>query len=372
MSAAQGVVRRRAAGAPPCVAAPLLRDREPWVRQRACRRARRQSSRASRRSSPSGPSPTRSSTTTPRALGAALPELARLYEDAGVRAWTVWVPEGRHVRCAPALGRRTRPRREPDGDGCRAGRARPGAAPRARPGAHGRCRGGRGAQRRRVRAARTRFSLAFAGLPDGDGTPLRRTRGRRGRRLHWRAMDLDGDCEICMVATLPAARGRGLCGELMRTRPARGAWSGAARPRRSRPRRRASRSTPGSGTGRSAPSRCGSAGPSAARTRSAARRGSRASTSARGEDSQSERSSEKIATSCLASPWRWNRRSTPSCTNPSRSSAACERACMTLEYAPMRSSPSARKASAATSAFDSALTPVPHHSRPSQVPTTAR
>jgi GNAT superfamily N-acetyltransferase len=30
----------------------------------------------------------------PEALGAALPELARAYDDAGVLAWTVWVPEG--------------------------------------------------------------------------------------------------------------------------------------------------------------------------------------------------------------------------------------------------------------------------------------
>jgi GNAT superfamily N-acetyltransferase len=150
----------------------------------------------------------------PEALAAALNELASAYEDAGVRAWTVWVPE--EDRASAAL-------LESAGH--------------------------------ELDAAPTAMVLDMAELADlepgdldwdealieevwrindlayGDGPgTFERGIGRpaKGTYRFYRArldgkpscvvgtMDVDGDCGVYWVATLPEARGRGLTTRLMR------------------------------------------------------------------------------------------------------------------------------------------------------------
>jgi ribosomal protein S18 acetylase RimI-like enzyme len=148
------------------------------------------------------------------ALGAALPALTRLYEDAGVRAWTVWVPEADtaaarvledagHVLDANPMEMGAaldeldlEPRRELDLE------PTPDAAMV-------------GALNDAAYGLEDCFALAFARLPAGEAhLYVAREDGEAVASMG--AMDLGGDCEIAMAATLPAARGRGLCGELMR------------------------------------------------------------------------------------------------------------------------------------------------------------
>ena len=111
------------------------------------------------------------------ALAAMLGELAELYEDAGVRAWTVWMPFARRGDALAARGRRPRARRRSGGDDRRprgggaaaAGRSRAGPRPAAADdsarindeayGAEGRVRGaGRGAGARPRRTTTSRAS----------------------------------------------------------------------------------------------------------------------------------------------------------------------------------------------------------------------
>ncbi len=149
------------------------------------------------------------------ALAAAREELEGLYAEAGVRAWTVWVPESdsESARLLEAAGHRldAEPRamamelggvREPDLSGC-------------------------DWKRDGDLVALARINDAAYGYPSGTfGAGLA---GLPPERLHvyeahadgehvagLATTDFDGDCEIAFVATLPEARGQGLASALMR------------------------------------------------------------------------------------------------------------------------------------------------------------
>ena len=148
-------------------------------------------------------------------LAAALDELAAAYEEAGVRAWTVWVPEDDREAAATleAAGHRLDATptamvldlarlAEPGGRRARLGRPGPGR--------------GRGADQRprlRVRGAhlrrrdgRSRGGAAAAPLPGA---------GRRRARLVLGTIDDGDDCGIYLVATLKEHRGQGLARRLL-------------------------------------------------------------------------------------------------------------------------------------------------------------
>ena len=148
------------------------------------------------------------------ALEAALHELARTYEDAGVRAWTVWTPR-QHERTRRVLERAGHAL---DADPAamildlaeveppRAGDPEPDAEPQA-------------ADVGRINDAAYGLTDAFTVLM-GDGTLDRahayvaRLDGEPVACVETR--DHAGDCSIWEVAALPQARGRGLVSGLMR------------------------------------------------------------------------------------------------------------------------------------------------------------
>jgi GNAT superfamily N-acetyltransferase len=151
----------------------------------------------------------------PEELVAARGELARMYERAGVRAWTAWVPEADRA-AAELLGR--------------AGHRLDGS-PRAMTlelagvelAAAGDVEWERTTDVRAVAA----INEAAYGLPPGEFTPaisafaddpallyLARAGGRPAACLA--ALDHESDCGIYLVATLPRARGRGLASALLR------------------------------------------------------------------------------------------------------------------------------------------------------------
>ncbi|TMM16290.1 MAG: GNAT family N-acetyltransferase [Actinobacteria bacterium] len=150
----------------------------------------------------------------PEELAAEREELARRYRRAGVRAWTVWVPEA--DRASAELLARTGHRLD--------------GSPRAMTlELAGMQLAGAG----EVEWARTRDAHALAaineaayGLPAGEFTAamsafsddptllyLARVDGRPAACLA--ALDDDGDCGIYLVATIPSARGRGLASALL-------------------------------------------------------------------------------------------------------------------------------------------------------------
>jgi ribosomal protein S18 acetylase RimI-like enzyme len=148
------------------------------------------------------------------ALAGMLDELAQAYEDAGVRAWTVWVPE-HHERARELLARagheldarpaamvadlaRIEPPRPDD--------PQPDPDPQA-------------ADVGRINDEAYGIEAAYAVLMgEGSLDPahhyVARLDGEAVACVGTR--ELDGDCSVWEVAALPAARGRGLVAGLMR------------------------------------------------------------------------------------------------------------------------------------------------------------
>jgi GNAT superfamily N-acetyltransferase len=145
-------------------------------------------------------------------LAAALPRLQSLYEESGVRAWTVWVPEhdrdtarlladaGHNLDAAPTamsleLG---------DFDGARPEHLDLDPEPTPAKLAE--------LNDRAYQMATPAFASALESLP-GVIIHVARVDGRPASCVG--SYDHDGDCLITFVATLPEARGRGLAGGLM-------------------------------------------------------------------------------------------------------------------------------------------------------------
>ena len=152
---------------------------------------------------------------TPNDLAAARDELARAYDDAGVNAWTVWVPESdaasAELLASAGHSLDATPRamvleldRLPDHD----------------PGALDWSSGGTVAELTRINDA------AYGDAPGtfalGIGDPPAGTWRIYAARLDARVAsvlattDTDGDCGVWWVATVPEARGRGLSRGLLR------------------------------------------------------------------------------------------------------------------------------------------------------------
>jgi GNAT superfamily N-acetyltransferase len=149
----------------------------------------------------------------PAALEAELPALAAAYEQAGVRAWTVWVPD-EDRESADRLARRGH---ELDGAPRAMGMrlADLGPAP-AHPEGTRRLAGDPSVAARLNDLAYGYEGAAFAAAFSQD------------RRIRWRiahlgdepvscvgTIDVGGDCCVCGVATSPQHRGRGLAGWLL-------------------------------------------------------------------------------------------------------------------------------------------------------------
>jgi GNAT superfamily N-acetyltransferase len=148
-------------------------------------------------------------------LAASLDELARLYEETGVDAWTVWVPEadrdsarlleqaGHHLDAEPrAMGMELSGFEEPDlaaidwsdgGDLVALARINDVAYDHA-PGT---------------------FEAGLAGVP-AERVHVYEARLDGEHVAGLATTDFDGDCEIMFVATLPQARGMGLSTALMK------------------------------------------------------------------------------------------------------------------------------------------------------------
>jgi GNAT superfamily N-acetyltransferase len=148
------------------------------------------------------------------ALEAAYDDLAAAYDDAGVRAWTVWVP-GHHERARALLERNGHTL-----DGTPAGMIADLAAvpppaaedpePEPRPRAEdvGRVNDlayGTGDEYQRL--------LGGGELDPAHAYVARLDSGAAATVV---TRDLDGDCSVWWVATVPEARGRGLASGLMR------------------------------------------------------------------------------------------------------------------------------------------------------------
>jgi GNAT superfamily N-acetyltransferase len=153
---------------------------------------------------------------TPAELAAVRDELESRYERAGVRSWTVWVPEGDDD--ARAL--------------LRGGGHRLDASPRAMTlelselAAAGV--GGFESEITTDTDVLAALNEAAYGLPSGEFVQAMRALERPPMRLYLArvdgrpasclgTLDHDGDCGIYFVATAPEARGRGLASALLRT-----------------------------------------------------------------------------------------------------------------------------------------------------------
>ena len=152
----------------------------------------------------------------PAELGAVRPELESRYERAGVRAWTVWVPESDETAREHLHTSGHRLDGSPRAMTLELSQLQPGGA-RDLEWEHTTDTG--------VLAA---LNEAAYGLPAGEfaqamlamGNPpmrlyLARLGGRPASCLG--ALEDDGDCGIYFVATAPEARGRGLATSLLRT-----------------------------------------------------------------------------------------------------------------------------------------------------------
>lgn len=151
----------------------------------------------------------------PQDLAAALPQLGPIYERAGVRAWTVWVPEddedsarllesaGHHLDAAPRAMVLDLAELDPTGptdlDWTSQGSLQD--VKRINDAAYG-------------YADRT-FARGIGDPPDGAWRiHTARLEGRPASVLT--TTDVDGDCGVWWVATVPEARGRGLARKLLR------------------------------------------------------------------------------------------------------------------------------------------------------------
>jgi GNAT superfamily N-acetyltransferase len=151
---------------------------------------------------------------TEAALEAALPTLAGAYEQAGVHAWTVWVPE-HHERARRALadaGHRLDA--TPTAMVARLDEVEP-----PRPGDVAPERDPSLGDLGRINDLAYGTGDAFQRiLGDGPADPrfnyIARVDGRAAASVV--SQDHDGDCSIWWVATVPEARGRGLTSGLMR------------------------------------------------------------------------------------------------------------------------------------------------------------
>ena len=161
----------------------------------------------------------------PEALGAALEPLAETYAEAGVRAWTVWVPErdraaqellagaGHHLDAAPAAMARELASFEPvpaadlelDSD----------------PPVHL-----AGAINDAAYGYDGDFARAFAIGPDGLNLYAAKLDGEPVACVG--TIYENGDCGVYLVGTLPRVRGRGLATKLMSVALEAGAAAGCA------------------------------------------------------------------------------------------------------------------------------------------------
>lgn len=152
----------------------------------------------------------------PDALAAALGELARAYEEAGVQAWTVWVPEADEGAATLLRGAGHRLDAEPRAMGME-------VAGVERPQMNG-VDWDRDADLETLAAindsaygyAPGTFARAIGGLPDGSHSYQARVDGRPVAVVAAWDCDEEEDCGIYFVATLPEARGQGLSTALMR------------------------------------------------------------------------------------------------------------------------------------------------------------
>jgi ribosomal protein S18 acetylase RimI-like enzyme len=148
------------------------------------------------------------------ALEAALDRLAALYDEAGIQAWTVWVPEY-HERARELLSRAGHELDASptamiadlaDAEPPRAGDPLPDARP---------TREEIGRVNDRAYGTGDAFQrLMGEGPADPDRTYVARLGGEAAATVltHYH----DGDCSVWWVATAPEARGRGLASGLMR------------------------------------------------------------------------------------------------------------------------------------------------------------
>ena len=159
----------------------------------------------------------------PAALERAYPQLEAAYREAGVEAWTVWVPEG--DRASAAMLERA----GHHFDGAPQAMALDLTAP-AVPAAGAAAAGDEGDAELAITdsgdwrelcsindaAYEHRPGTFVDGLgPDGTGFRVYAARSQGWIAAGLATLDTDGDCGICIVATLPEARGRGLAGRLM-------------------------------------------------------------------------------------------------------------------------------------------------------------
>ena len=190
----------------------------------------------------------------PEQLARVRDELARTYEDAGVRAWTVWVPEhdrdtaellasaGHVLDAAPlAMGLELAASRSPTR---RAGLVLRRLARRAE-----------ADQRRRLRVRAGDLRPRHRDPPD-DAWRIYEARLAGEPACVVSTTGVEGDCGVWWVATMPDARGRRLAARLLHVALAE-ARSGALRHPRSRRRRWVAPSTGASATSISARSGCG-------------------------------------------------------------------------------------------------------------------
>jgi ribosomal protein S18 acetylase RimI-like enzyme len=147
------------------------------------------------------------------ALADALDELTAVYEEAGVRAWTVWLPAG-HARARALLEERGHVLdANPKAMAARLSDVEPPRPSDPVPDPHPRLE-----ELGRINAvaygAEALARVIGEGELDPDRLYLARERGEVVAGLI--TGDHDGDCSVWWVATLPEARGRGLASGLMR------------------------------------------------------------------------------------------------------------------------------------------------------------
>jgi GNAT superfamily N-acetyltransferase len=147
-------------------------------------------------------------------LVAALDELARIYDDAGVRAWTVWTPNF-HDRARVALQQAGHLLdASPEGMLLDLGELEPPREDDPQPDPEPSS-ADVGAINDSAYGVANRFALMMGDAPlDPAGAYIARVDGRPAASVV--TNDHDGDCAVWWVAVTPDARGRGLAAGLMR------------------------------------------------------------------------------------------------------------------------------------------------------------